>query len=86
MQKTAKCLIAEVLKSFVTPVNTGQLQNSVHVPDGGQLLNLVPWIFGCRHIDITNEYVSFVANNYWSIAVVCFDRYPDALCLQLHLK
>ena len=43
MRTSNKSVLANALKSYVNPVHANELQNVLHVVDGGQLLHSVMW-------------------------------------------
>ncbi|KAL8607718.1 hypothetical protein ACOMHN_039391 [Nucella lapillus] len=74
MRKNTKSVLANVLKSKVTPVAAG-LQNPYYIIDGGHLLHSVKWPAGSTYDQVCDEYVAHVLNSYGKVSTVIFDGY-----------
>ncbi|KAL8625560.1 hypothetical protein ACOMHN_014648 [Nucella lapillus] len=78
MRKNTKSVLANVLKSKVTPVAAG-LQNPYYIIDGGHLLHSVKWPAGSTYDQVCDEYVAHVLNSYGKVSTVIFDGYNDIM-------
>ena len=78
MRKHTKSVLANVLKSKVTPVAAG-LQNPYYVIDGGHLLHSVKWPTGSTYDQVCDAYVAHVLNSYGKDSTVIFDGYNDIM-------
>lgn len=77
MRKNIKSVFASVLKAHVDPFSIDNLQNPLHVIDGGHMLHSVTWPCVCTYQDVINNYVAYVLSNYGPEALVCFDGYSN---------
>ena len=78
MRKNTKSVLADVLKSNVTPLSV-LLRNPYHVIDGGQLLYLIKWSTGHTYDQECDMYVRQVFDNFGTDITVIFDRYLEAM-------
>ena len=77
MRKNTKSAFANVLKAHVDPLSIDNLQNLLHVIDGGHMLYSVTWPSVCTYQDVIDNYVAYVLNNYGPETRVCFDGYSN---------
>ena len=76
MPKTAKSVLADKLKSNVTPCSEG-LETPYYIIDGGHLLHVVTWPRDCTYAQLCETYTSHVLNHYGTDSTVIFDGYTD---------
>ena len=77
MRKTAKHVLANVLKSNTTPRNGDIFTNPIYVIDGGHLLHHMEWPNNCTYAGIIDIYTHYVCRHYGEGSFVCFDGYEE---------